>query len=587
MFSPKDPHTILYGSQFLLSSTDGGFTWKEISPDLTVKPATSSPAPKPEAGGHIPSKDDIEDGGFFAEDDEAQATNRGYIQAIAPSRLDTNLIWVGTSTGLVHVTRDSAAWSEVSPPSLPERSTVNQIDASPHDPNTAFAAVFARRDTHPYFYRTRDGGKTWDKIVTGLPEFGIARAIREDPIRKGMLFAGTETGVYLSYDFGDHWQSLQLDLPTSSVRDLFIHGDDLVVATFGRGLWILDDISPLRQLTADVQKSPVHFFTPQTATRVHWDNHPDTPLQREMPAAQNPPDGAILYYSLLSPPKGEITLDVLDQKGTRIRHFSSVPEKESLPPANVPEYWFSPPPSLPVAREINRFVWDLRYPHPTALPYGFFGEHLAYTEYTLPDHAVPGETPRFQPPGPLVPPGTYDLVLTVNGKVYRQKLDVAPDPRVHSTLANHAAQFDLSRRLWELMDAAASSFQALSPLGEQLSDRKKSLSTSASEALTDAVADALKQFDALESGTELAPGFGTINRDAGRYLEMVQAADIAPTESVRKSFQFSCDAYAKNVGAVNKLTSETLPNLNKLFAVEKLTPLSFTSTAAPVAACTP
>ena len=175
------------------------------------------------------------------------------------------------------MTHDGAAWTDVSPAGLPERSTVNVIDASSHDANTAYAAVFARRDTHPYLFRTHNSGKTWEKIVNGLPDAGIVRVVREDPVRKGMLFAGTETGVYVSFDLGDHWQPLQLTLPTSSVRDLTIHGNDLVAATFGRGLWILDDISPLRQLP-DLEKSPVHFFKPGTAVRVHWDTHPDTKL---------------------------------------------------------------------------------------------------------------------------------------------------------------------------------------------------------------------------------------------------------------------------------------------------------------------
>ena len=589
-FSPRDPHTLFYASQFLLKTTDGGLSWKEISSDLTVKPAASSPAPKSEAAGHIPSKDDLEYAGFFAddEDEDAQAaSNRGFIQAIAPSPLDAKLIWVGTSTGLIQVTRDGANWSEVSPTGIPERSTVNAIDASPHDPNTAFAAVLARRDTHPYFFRTRDAGKTWEKIVTGLPEAGIARVVREDPVRKGMLFAGTETGVYISFDFGDHWQSLQLTLPTSSVRDLTIRGDDLIAATFGRGLWILDDISPLRQLGYDLQKSPVHFFTPQTAIRVHWDNHPDTPLQRDTPASQNPPDGAILYYSLVSPVKGEITLDVLDEKETRVRHFSSIPGQESLPPANVPEYWFYPAVRLPTTAGINRFVWDLRYPHPTALPFGFFGERLDYTEYTLPDHAVPGETPRFQPPGPLVSPGTYDLVLTVDGKSYRQKLHIIPDPRIQISPADYAAQFDLSHKLCDLMEASASSFRGLVPLDTQLTDRKNSLSATAAKELSDSLSAVQKQVDVLESGTEQVPGFGTINRDASRYLEMVQGGDIAPTASVHKLYQSSCDAFGKNISATNKLASETLPALNKLLEAEKLAPLTFAAPSASASACTP
>ncbi len=594
-FSPRDPHALYYGSQFLVKTSDAGLTWHEISPDLTVKSGSSTPTPTPTASGHLPSKDDFEDSGFFS-DSDGEADNesgpqaaliRAFIQTIAPSPLDSNLIWVGTSSGLVQLTRDGATWSDVSIPALPERSTINSLDASPYDPNTAFAAVFARRDTHPYFFRTRDAGKSWDKIVTGLPDSGIARVVREDPIRKGMLFAGTETGVYVSFDYGDHWQSLQLTLPTTSVRDLTIHGDDLVIATFGRGLWLLDDISPLRQLPNDPQKSPTRFFTPQSAIRTHWDNHPDTPLQLDLPASQNPPDGAILYYSLAAPPKGEITLDVLDQKGTRIRHFSSIPAKESLPPANVPEYWFYPPVSLPTAAGINRFIWDLRYPAPTALPYGFFGEHLEYTEYTLPDHAIPGETPRFQPPGPLVSPGSYSLVLTVQGQTYTQTLNVVADPRVHTTPADFAAQFDLSRRFWELMESAAASFQALTPLQAQLAERKKSFPTSPTKELSDAVAALEKQIEELQSGTAIDPGFGTLNRNLGRYLTMLQAADIAPTESAHKTFQSACDAYAKNQATQQKLASETLPALNKLLAAEKLAPLTFTPNSAPATACAP
>lgn len=589
-FSPRDPHAIFYGAQFLLKNADGGLTWKEISPDLTMKPAASSPVPKPSAAGNVSSKNDSEtSSGFVAKDgDEAQDPSvRAYIQAVAPSPLDANLIWVGTSTSLIQVTHDGSTWTDVSPAGLPEHAIVNEIDASPHDPNAAFAAVRVRRDLHPYFYRTRDGGKTWEKTVTGLPENENANVVREDPVRKGMLFAGTDAGVYISFDFGDHWQPLQLDLPTSPVRDLVIHGNDLIAATFGRGLWILDGISPLRELSDNPQKVSVHFFAPQTAIRVHWDNHPDTPLQREIPAAQNPPDGAILYYSLHSPAKKEITLDVLDARGNLVRHFSSIAAKESLPPANVPEYWFSQDESLPTRAGINRFAWDLRYPHPTALPYGFFGERLEYTEYTLPDHAVPGETPRFQPPGPLVPPGTYELVLTVDGKSYRQKLSVVPDPRVQSTPADYTAQFELSRKLCELMEATVMSFQSISPLEKQLAERKKSLPADAPKELTDSIADLQKQISALQSGTELAPGFGTLNRDLGRYLEMLQGGDIAPTESARKSFQFSCEAYAKNIAAANKLASESLAALNKLVVAEKLAPLTFTAASSPVFLCTP
>ena len=224
VFSPRDPHTLYYGSQFVLKTNDGGFTWKEISGDLTMKAGEAPATPKNAAGGgHVPSKDDLDSDEADDDDDlDAQAPARGTIQTIAPSPLDANLIWVGSATGLIHISHDGATWTDVTPAGLPERSTINAIEASPHDANTAYAAIFARRDDHPYFLRTRDGGKTWEKIVTGIPDFGIARAIREDPVRKGLLFAGTEFGLYVSFDFGDHWQPLQLNLPTASVRDLTI-----------------------------------------------------------------------------------------------------------------------------------------------------------------------------------------------------------------------------------------------------------------------------------------------------------------------------------------------------------------------------
>ena len=586
LFSPRDPHALFFASQFLVKTIDSGRTWKEISPDLTARPATPSPSPGFADTGP-PCNDHFQYTDLLGHEGSNSARSRPFIQSVAASPLDGNVIWAGTSNGLIRVTRDGSTWSNVSPPEIPERAVINSIGPSPHDPNTAFAAVVACADSHPHLFRSRDSGKTWNKIVTGLPEEGIARVVREDPVRKNMLFAGTQTGVYVSFDSGDHWQPLQLNLPTAEITDLAIHGNDLVVSTFGRGLWILDDISPLRQFVDNPQKPPVQFFVPQTAMRVRWDNHPDTPLQRDFPASANPPDGAILYYSFASAPKGEITLDILDEKGTRLCRFSSVAPQESLPPANVPEYWFAPPPSLPTALGVNRFVWDLRVPHPTTLPYGYFGERLEYTEYTMMDHAIPGDTPRFQPPGPLVPPGAYELVLNVEGKSYRQKLNVVADPRVHTSPADFAAQFDLSRRICQLMKDSATSFEALVALQAQLAERKKSLSASTPKELSDSLADAQKQIAALQAGSDEAPGFGTLNRDLARHLEMVQSGDIAPTDSLRNAFRTSCDAYAKNVTAAHKLASDTLPALGKLVASQNLAPVTYTPPPAPSAACAP
>ena len=601
IFSPRDPHALYYGSQFVLKTTDGGTSWKEISGDLTSNNPVPAGAAKPMANGHTLTKDANEFSLWGeAEDDDddlAQAAARGAIQTIAPSPLDANLIWAGSTTGLIHVTRDGSTWTDVTPANLPEHPYINCIEASPHDANTAYAAVFAKHDTfsllyaprdvHPYFYRTRDAGKTWEKIVAGLPEDGMARTIREDPGRKGLLFAGTANAVYVSFDSGDHWRPLQLNLPTATVTDLAIHGADLVASTFGRGLWILDDISALRQWSAKLAESPAQFFQPEPALRAHWDNYPDTPLQTETPAARNPADGAVLQYFQKSPSKSELALDIYDQQGNLVRHYSSRGVQETIPPPNVPEYWFYPPDALPNQAGINRFVWDLHYAHPTALPYGYFGARLKYTEYTLPDHSVPGETPRVQPPGPLAAPGTYDLVFTREGKSYKQKLQVLPDPRVHIGQEDYAAQLALSRKISAWMEDTAHAFQAVLALHEEYDARKKSLAANPPKEVTDAMGEFENQLHALEDGNAEAPGFGILNRDLGHDLVMVQSADLRPADSAVNAVNASCQSIAKNVAAWNKLNSETLLAINKLLAGQNVHALPVASAASAVPTCKP
>ncbi|HUI53188.1 MAG TPA: hypothetical protein VLX60_15495 [Terriglobales bacterium] len=599
VFSPRDPRALYYGAQFVVKTTDGGVTWKAISGDLTTNtPAPAAPA-NPKGNGHVLTKDSNEYSFWPDSDDDEDAPKvpPGALQTIAPSPLDDNLLWAGSTTGLIHVTHDAATWTDVTPIGLPEHPYINCIEASPHDASTAYAAVFpargpfnlifSRRDSSPYFYRTRDGGKSWQKITAGLPEVGLARTIREDPVRKGLLFAGTTTGLFVSFDDGDHWQSLQLNLPTATVTDLVIHGSDLVASTFGRGLWILDDISALRQWSAQIAESSAQLLAPEPAFRVRWDNYPDTPLQLETPAALNPPDGAILQYFQKSPAKSALSLDIYDSTGALVRHISSVPApEESIPPANVPKYWFYPPTALPNQPGVNRFVWDLRYAHPTALPYGYFGARLKYTEYTLPDHAVPGHTPRFQPPGPLIAPGAYDLVFTREGKSYKQKLEVLPDPRVHISTADYSAQLALSRKLCALMEDTARTFNAVTALHAEFDARQKSLPANPPKELADALADFEKQLTALEDGADEAPGFGVLNRDFGHELVMVQSADIKPGESAYRAFTDGCAANAKDLAAWNKLNAETLPALNKLLSAQKAQPLP---AAAPstAPACTP
>jgi hypothetical protein len=595
VFSPRDSHALYYGTQFLLKTTDGGTSWKEISGDLTSKTPEPAGTAKPMENGHRLAKDaneftlwgDADDD----DDDDAQSAPHGAIQTIAPSPLEANLIWVGSTTGLIHLTHDGSSWNDVTPANLPERPYVNCIEASPHDANTAYAAVFAShgtfstlyapRDVHPYFYRTRDAGKTWEKIVTGLPEAGMARTIREDPGRKGLLFAGTTNAIYVSFDAGDHWQPLQLNLPTANVTDLAIHGADLVASTFGRGLWILDDISALRQWSAKLAESPAQFFAPESAIRVRWDNYPDTPLQPETPAGRNPADGAVLQYFQKSSAKGELSLDIYDQKGSLVRHYSSHAAKEVIAPPNVPEFWFYPPDALPNQAGINRFVWDLRYAHPTALPYGYFGSRLKYTEYTVPDHAIPGETPRVQPPGPLAAPGSYDLVFTREGKSYKQKLQVLPDPRVRISAEDYAAQVALSRKISEFMEDTARAFQAVVALHAEFDARKKALPAGPAKELADAIADLDKQFHAIEDGNAEAPGFGILNRDFGHDLVMVQSADVKPAESAYNTVNSGCNSIAKNIAAWNKLNAEMIPAFNKFLKEQKVEEIK-AAPAAPV-----
>ena len=473
------------------------------------------------------------------------------------------MIWVGTSNGLVHLFR-AGTWNDVSPPDLPKGSDVRLVEASPHDANKAYAVVLVRRDPHPYLFRTHDAGKTWTKIVTGLPEDSPAEGLREDTQRKGLLFAGTETAAWISFDDGDHWQSLQLNMPTTDVTDFAVHGADLVASTFGRGLWILDDISPLREADAKLASAPVRFYKPQTAMRVRWDNHEETPLSPEFPGSQNPPDGAILYYYLKDGAKSEITLDLLDSKGNRIRHYSSKPPASNSLAGNAPDYWFAPPSVLSTTPGLHRFVWDVRAEDPLTLTYGYFGGKLDYVEYTLPDHSVPGQTPRQQPPGALLPPGAYEAVLTVDGKQYRQKIDLVLDPRVHASASDLIEQWNLAYAISMAMEASYNTYNEYAALQTAIVLRQTSLKDNAqAKDLLDALAKLQKTAADVADGSGEAPGIGPMNRDLSRYLVMIESADMRPAASGQKASQETCVALQKNLATWLKLNDENIPAVNK------------------------
>ncbi|HZW51198.1 MAG TPA: hypothetical protein VFF05_05020, partial [Rudaea sp.] len=394
------------------------------------------------------------------------------------------------------------------------------------------------RSPVPLVVRTRDYGQHWQSISKGLPA-EIAWAVREDPVRKGMLYAAAGHGVFISFDDGDHWQSLQLNLPVSQMRDLAVHGNDLLVATFGRALWVLDDVSALRQVGPQVAISAAYLYQPAAAIRARWDMNTDTPLPPETPAAANPPDGAILDYYLRAQPR-EIALEVRDAKGKVVRKFTTTAEPAPAQPANAPEYWYRPMPTLPHAPGLNRFVWDLRYPHPAVLTYGYFGAHLDYFEYTLPDHAIPGETPRWQPQGPLVAPGNYELVLTVDGQTYRQRLEVKPDPRVHAAQADYDAQLALEQRLTRGMAGSYEAWNQAHAARTALDAQKSKLGANAAKAAGDAIAATEKQLDVFEDGTRGTPGFGPLNRDLGRYIEMAGTADGRPSQLLLAAASAQC-----------------------------------------------
>ena len=418
LFSPADPHVLFLASNVLFKTTAGGQNWEIISPDLSRE--------SPEVPQNI---------GIYRTPSLAKQPRRGVIYSVAPSPKDINLVWAGTDDGLIHVTWDGGKkWQNVTPPKMTAWSKVAQLDAGHFDANTVYAAVNCIRldDMKPHIYRTHDGGKTWKEIVKGLPENGPMNVVREDPVRQGLLYAGTERAVYVSFNDGDDWQSLRLNMPATSIRDLIVHGDDIAVATHGRSFWILDNITPLRQIDEQVAASAVFLFKPQLTYRVRWNLNTDTPIPPEEPEGKNPPDGAMIDYYLKTD-ASEIKLEILDATGVPVCHFSSAdkPEKIDENALPYPTYWFRPAQILTAQAGMQRFIWDLHYAPPP-------GVRRSY-----PMTAILYDTP-LSPVGPWVLPGEYTLRLTVNGKTFTQTFTVTMDPRVIASKDVLREQFDLS-----------------------------------------------------------------------------------------------------------------------------------------------
>ena len=558
-FSPLDPHTLYLGTQFLLKTSDGANTWNEISPDLT---------------GYV-EKD--QDGKHDPDQPPPPA-----ITALALSPVEAGIIWAGTSNRVIQLTRDGGtSWRDVSPPALTEPTQIVVIEPSHYDAGTAYIVAGAiRESTPPYIARSRDYGRTWQTIVKGLPPGEMARVVREDPVRRGLLYAGNDTGVFVSFNDGDSWETLQLNLPPASVTDLNVHGNDLAASTFGRALWILDDLTPIREMSAKVSDFEVYLFPPAEALRVRWDNFQDTPYPPETPAGQNPPDGAIIDYFLKSAPAGEITMTVYDNQGKQVRRFSSEAKAADLPPPNVPSYWFAPVAKLPKAAGLNRFVWDLRYPPPLTLPYGYYGKLLEYTEYTLADHAIPGNTPREQPQGPLVVPGNYTVELSAAGRVVRRPLIVKLDPRLWTSKADLQAQVDLEQQIALGMGASYRAYHQVAALRAALAERKKALGTEGAAAALE------KKIDAVNEGTRTARGFGPVNRDLARLASSAQSADVRPAETVRKAVEDNCKSLDAALTKWRELNQQDLIGFNAQLQAKELAPLPIVEIATK-AGCVP
>lgn len=547
LFSPVEPHTLFFAGNVLFSTRDGGHSWKVISPDLSRE------------SWDIPASV-----GIFNTPALQKMPRRGVIYTVAPSPLDSNTIWAGTDDGLIHITRDGGrTWKNVTPPGIPSWSKISLIDAGHTDVNTAYAAVNGIRldDMAPHIYKTHDGGKSWTAIDAGLPTDPI-NVVREDTKRKGLLLAGSEKAVYVSFDDGAHWQSLRLNMPATSMRDLVIKDNDIVLATHGRSFWILDDISPLRQLGPETAVQDAVLYKPAPAIRVRWNMGTDTPLPQEEPGGENPPDGAVIDYYLKEKATGPVTLDITNAAGTLLRHYASTDTLYGIPDVNIPTYWIRQQQILSAEAGAHRFLWDLHY-QPLNLPPAYpIGATFANTAPS--------------PTSPWVMPGTYLVKLTVNGKSYTQSLTVKMDPRVRTPLPALQQQHDLSliayngrheaMVLHDQVQAFRTQILLLLPgLPLTLETSLKDLDTQAAalEGVPSRSRRGAASVDALQSYSLLQGNFGAL-------LSTFSEADLPPTSQAIAALQATTRAAKATDAAWTHLKEKELPALNaKLQAAGK------------------
>ena len=533
VFSPADPTALYLGTQYVMKTVDGGLHWETISPDLTG--STHKPSAK-----RLEAPPTVEN---------AKAGGYGVVFTIAPSPLNRDLIWAGSDTGLVHVTRDGGkTWKNVTPQGLSDWSKISLIEASHFDPAVAYVAADRSRldDRAPCLYRTRDYGVTWQPITSGLSTPAFLHAVREDPQSKGLLFAGTELGAYVSFDDGDRWQSLQLNLPVTSVRDFAIHGDDLVVATHGRSFWILDNFTPLRQVSDAAKAHGFWLYRPAVAYRIDNDSFPGTPIPPEEPTAENPPSGAMIDYFLKSP-ADRIELEIFDGQEKLVRKFSSEDSPPKHPPLPVAERWFSKPEVLEKTPGMHRFVWNL-------------------TWRSSGGPSADEESEYRNPSGPKAVPGTYHVRLTVNGEAQNQPLKVVMDPRSPATPAILRQQFELAQQIYaETLDARRALAEITSVQKKLAEAQQKPGETNPNlkSALVEAQSEIEKILTNKEASPDPVPGLQNAYTGVASALRAVESGDRAVPSQAIALYKESSRHVQARIADWMSFKQSRLPQLNQ------------------------
>jgi photosystem II stability/assembly factor-like uncharacterized protein len=554
VFSEADPHALYFSDQFLFKTVDGGNSWTQISPDLTR-----------EDPGVPPNLDD-------ATTADAPATKRrGVIYTIAPSPIASHadLIWVGTDDGNIQMTPDGGkTWRDVTPAEVTPWSKIVMMQASHFDANEAYAAVDRHRleDNGPYIYRTRDSGKTWQPITNGLPAGVYMQTVKEDPKRKGLLFAGTELGVFVSFNDGDDWQSLQRNLPPASMRDLAVHGDDLVVATHGRGFWVLDNITALRQITDKVSQSAAYLFRPADAVRMHAGADYGTPMPRDEALAENPPVGAMIDYYLKSTASGPLVIEILDSKNELVRRYSSDDRVPPIKPESLefPAFWRRAPELPSIAGGMHRWIWDLHYTPVTGARRWGGGEF------------------GFGPAGVSALPGNYLVKLTVEGKTYTQPLIVNMDPRIKTTLADLQSQFQAGTEVSHRQSQVNQTLREIEQVRSQI--KQRSAQAGGNAALTAALDSLDKKAESVAgtAQTAVAPGnqpepptssLTFLTSEFAQISFAVNTGDSAPTAEAIKALEQAQPTLTATIAKWVAITAKDVPSVNQQLQQSGLAPI--------------